>query len=49
VRVTVGAVHRSRVVRREWAVGIQRGDFSAVHTFVGWVPFSFWWYVFMFN
>ena len=27
VRVTVGAVYRSCVVRREGAVGIRRGDF----------------------
>ena len=35
VRVTVGAVHRSRVVRRDVDVGILRGDFPAVRMFVG--------------
>ncbi len=32
VRVNAGAVHRSRVVRREGAVGIRRGDFPAIRT-----------------
>ena len=41
VRVAVGAVHRSCVVRREGAVGIRRGDFPAVRMFVGWGPVSF--------
>ena len=35
VRATVGAVHRSRVVSREGAVGIRRVDFPAVRMFVG--------------
>ena len=35
VRATVGAVHWSRVVGQEGAVGIRRDDFPAVRMFVG--------------
>jgi hypothetical protein len=46
VCVTVGAVHRSCVVRREEGVGIRMGNFPEVRIFVCWGPVNFLWYVF---
>ena len=49
MRVAVGAVHSSRVVRWVGAVGVREGVFSAVRMFVGWSHDGFWWYVVVFN
>ena len=46
---TVGALHRSRVVRWAGAVGIRGDGIPPDRVFVGWGPVIFRWYVSVFN